>query len=81
MPDLVVEVQSPTDRYCQIVAKATRYLDAGVQQVWIVRPVLRIVEVLTPEEMIILREGDVLMGGTVLAGFQMAVATLFAGME
>jgi Uma2 family endonuclease len=75
VPDLVVEVQSPTDRYRPPVGKATRYLEAGVAQVWIVRPAQRAVEVLTHDDTVILREGDM------LAGFQLAVSALFAGMD
>ncbi len=37
-PDLAVEVISPNDVYAKVLQKVDDYLDAGVQQVWLVLP-------------------------------------------
>lgn len=38
IPDLVVEVTSPNDLYCDVEVKIQEYLDAGVPLVWVVNP-------------------------------------------
>jgi len=35
-PDLIVEVLSPSDRWNEVLAKVSEYLDAGVTEVWVV---------------------------------------------
>ncbi|HEU0115587.1 MAG TPA: Uma2 family endonuclease, partial [Thermomicrobiales bacterium] len=37
-PDLVVEVNSPTDRPADVRAKVERYLEYGVEEIWVVDP-------------------------------------------
>lgn len=38
MPDLCVEVISPSDVYSEVDAKIERYLNDGVRLVWVVNP-------------------------------------------
>ena len=44
-PDLAVEVVSPGDLDGEVETKVARYLDAGTQLVWIVRPKQKRVEI------------------------------------
>ncbi|MDX2161723.1 MAG: Uma2 family endonuclease [bacterium] len=77
MPDLAVEVLSPSDSLRQTREKAAYYLANGTRLVWIVNPAKRIVLVLTPQEDDVLLENETLNGGDVLPGFTVAVRTLF----
>ena len=78
-PDLAVEVISPNDRYTEVEEKVADWLAAGVQLVVLVNPRNRTVTRRTPgESPVILTEGDILEGGDVLPGWQMAVADIFA---
>lgn len=79
MPDLVVEIKSPSDSVRKMREKAAYYLTNGVRLVWLVFPEQRIVEVYTPDgEVEILVEDDLLDGGEVLPGFSFPVAEIFA---
>ncbi|MDX2161724.1 MAG: Uma2 family endonuclease [bacterium] len=77
MPDLAVEVLSPSDSLRQTREKAAYYLANGTRLVWIVNPAKRIVLVLTPQEDDVLLEHETLHGGDVLPGFTVAVQALF----
>lgn len=79
VPNLAVEIISPTNTATDTEEKLQDYFGAGVQLVWVVYPVLRRIyayESLT--QVRILTEKDNLDGGIVLPGFQIAIATLFA---
>jgi Uma2 family endonuclease len=77
-PDLVAEVVSPNDRMSDVQDKMTDYLNAGVRLVWLVDPKTRTVTAYQSfKDVQILIEGDVLEGGDVLPGFQLALADLF----
>lgn len=79
MPDLAVEIKSPSDTVRKMREKAAYYLENGVRLVWLVFPEQRIVEVYTPDgEVEILVEGDLLDGGDVLPGFSFPVTEIFA---
>lgn len=58
VPDLAVEVMSPTDRFAALSQKARRYLSDGVQQVWVVDPERRAVFVYVSDSIIPLSEED-----------------------
>jgi Uma2 family endonuclease len=45
VPDLAIEVVSPTDFYEKVHAKAMEYLNAGVKVVWIISPENQIITV------------------------------------
>ena len=80
VPDLVVEVISPTDRDSELETKLLEYQQAGVALVWIIHPISRRIDVYT------LASGlrpapylgdDILSGGEVLAGFTLPVNQIF----
>lgn len=77
-PDLAVEVISPTDRRGNLQHKIAQYLETGVQMVWLVDPKSATVTVYEPGlEPVTLREGAVLDGGDVLAGFACDLRRIF----
>lgn len=77
-PDVVAEVISPSQTLAQLRHKAEIWLAHGVQQVWILVPETRTVEVWREgNPPVILGEDDVLAGEDILSGFTVAVATLF----
>ena len=78
LPDLAVEIVSPSDDYSETFRKCDMWLEAGVQEVWIVDPRRRAVTVLrNPRESITLRAGEALET-SLLPGFQLPVADIFA---
>ena len=77
-PDLAVEVVSPGDTYGEVETKVARYLDAGTQLVWIVRPKQKRVEVHRADgNSELLSLGDTLDGERVVPGFELAIARIF----
>jgi Uma2 family endonuclease len=80
VPDLLVEVKSPTDSHRALIGKAHRYLDAGVTMVWLVLPENRLIEVIMPDEIATLRDSDTLTGGATATGFAAPVSSIFAGL-
>jgi len=79
MPDLAVEIKSPSDSVRKMREKAAYYLENGARLVWLVYPQKRFIEVYSPDaDVEILLEGDTLTGGDVLPGFTLLVAEVFA---
>jgi Uma2 family endonuclease len=82
IPDLVVEVISPSDTYSAMREKVDEWLNAGVSVVWVVDPQRRIVEVYqTGKPLQVLQEGDTLTAEQVLPGFQLPVQDIFAEID
>lgn len=79
IPDLVIEVISPTDKFSNVVKKILRYLKDGVRLGWVIDPQERIVMIYTPgsNQHTTLQASDTLTGGDVLPGFEIPVAKLF----
>jgi Uma2 family endonuclease len=78
MPDLAVEVKSPSNTYLQLREKAIYYLKNGARLVWLVFPERQQIEIHTHDAPITtLGIGDTLDGGEVLPGFAMSVADVF----
>lgn len=80
VPDLVVEVVSPSDRRSAVRDKARMWLSFGVQLVWVVFPASRTVEVHRADADAVetLTEVDSLDGTSVLPGFAYPLERLFA---
>jgi Uma2 family endonuclease len=78
VPNLCVEVVSPSDRAGEVMEKVREYLEAGVRLVWVVYPQQAWVHVFEqpagPAR--ILTRADTLDGGTVLPGFAVPLADL-----
>lgn len=79
VPDLVVEVVSPSDRATAVQEKVEEWLRAGARLVWTLYPETRTIGVAeTPGLVRFLHEGETLTGEPVLPGFVVPVATLFS---
>ena len=78
VPDLAVEVISPSDSYTEVAEKVTQLLEAGTQLVVLIDPRTRTIALHDPSgEISRLNEADTLTFGDVLPGFECAVAELF----
>ena len=82
IPDLAVEVLSPSNTPAEMKRKREEYLRNGVRLVWIVDPKTRTVAVYAPRRKpVVLTESDTLDGGKVLPGFTLSLAELFAELD
>lgn len=77
VPDLIVEVKSPTDTYVGLVSKISLYLLADVRMAWLVLPDKRRIEVFTQDGSQSYGLGEQIAGGDVLPGFVVSVADIF----
>jgi Uma2 family endonuclease len=78
IPDLVIEVISPTDLSKDVLAKVREYFQAGVRLVWVVHPTEQQIYIYeSPTRVRILGPSDELDGGAVVPGFRVPVAALF----
>jgi Uma2 family endonuclease len=78
-PDLAVEVVSPGDSYSEVEEKVFDWLEAGTKMVVVVNPRQRSATVYkSPSDITALTEADVLAGGDVVPGFELAVREIFA---
>jgi Uma2 family endonuclease len=79
VPDLAVEIISPSERRAKGERKIAEYRAAGVPLLLILRPRQRTITVYEPgKPPRILHEGDTLDGGSVLPGFALPVREIFA---
>jgi Uma2 family endonuclease len=79
VPDLAVEVISPSNTYDEIRQKMHEYFRAGVRVVWVVSTVYREIEVFDPAgHYQLLTMDDVLKGDPVLPGFELPLRKLFS---
>ena len=78
-PDLAVEVLSPSERDRVRYDKLVDYFANGSRLVWVINPKQKVVLVYhSPQTYDLLQEGDVISGETVVPGFTLPVAELFA---
>ncbi len=78
-PDLAIEILSPDQAMGRFTDKIHFYLRHGVRLVWVVDPRAETVTVHQPDaDPFTLTTGDTLDGGTILPGFTLAVAAIFA---
>ncbi len=82
VPNLTVEVVSPSDTISDLEEKVRDYFDAGVKLVWVLNPTLRRIYVYDSFTQVrILQENEELNGGEVLPGFRLRVAELFTVLD
>jgi len=82
VPDLAVEVLSPSNTRAEMARKRREYFLAGVRLVWEVDPATRTVAVFdAPEHSTLLDESRNLDGGEVLPGFVLPLVDLFGELD
>lgn len=82
VPDLAVEVISPTNRAPEVLQKIHEYFGAGVRLVWVVYCQPRQVYVYrSPTSIQVLMPEDTLEGDEVIAGFTLLVAKLYEDLD
>ncbi|MDX1990939.1 MAG: Uma2 family endonuclease [bacterium] len=79
VPDFVVEIVSPNDRYSDIDEKVDAYLADGVRLIWVIDPQRRKATIHTPinDQPLHLKGDTLLSGGDVLPGFEIRLSALF----
>ena len=77
MPELVVEVNSPNDIYSEVINKVNEWLNAGVDQVWIIEPKNKTVVIHSTKGSTVLTSAEEMDGGDILPGFKCKVAEIF----
>jgi len=78
VPDLAIEVISPSDMMSAVLRKVHDYFKAGVTRVWVVYPEQAEVYIYsTPQQVQVVGVGQELDGGDLLPGFRLPVAVLF----
>ncbi len=78
VPDLAVEVLSPSNTAIAVNRKIHDYFKAGVARVWVVYPEQAEVYIYsTPQQVQVVGIGQELDGGDLLPGFRLPVAVLF----
>jgi Uma2 family endonuclease len=79
VPDLIVEVVSPSNTGPEIQAKVREWIEAGARLVWVVYPANKTVHVVRSlQDRETLTVDDTLEGGDVIPGFSCPVAEIFA---
>lgn len=79
VPDLVVEVISPNDRWNKVQEKIAEWLRFGVRLIWVVDPESRSISVYGPDQPLqVLTEQDTLGGEEIVPGFSVPVREIFA---
>jgi Uma2 family endonuclease len=78
VPNLAVEIISPTNLAEAIAVKIQEYFKAGVQLVWVINPIPgQVYAYESPTQVRILEKHHELVGDPVLPGFRLSVAALF----
>ena len=78
MPDLAVEVVSPSDTHRNLLKRVLDFLQHGVRMVWVVDPDQRIATVYrSRHDVCILEASEEIDGGDVLPGFTSRVSEFF----
>jgi Uma2 family endonuclease len=81
VPDLAIEVVSPNDRFSIINKKVNRYLDDGVELVWVLDPQEHNVYVHQQGQTQILGKDDTLDGASVLPNLKIVIKDVLLSEE
>jgi Uma2 family endonuclease len=78
VPDLVVEIVSPTNTMNEIMERVEEYFTAGSRRVWVVLPdTMKVYDYSSPNTPHVLAVGGVIEGGELLPGFRLPLVDLF----
>ena len=82
IPDLIVEILSPSNAYYDFTRKKEMYCERGVEEYWIIDPEMETVEIMRKKGDLYQTEkmlkGDAQLESGMFAGFQMKLSELFA---
>ena len=79
VPDLAIEVVSPSNKCGELARKIREYFGFGVRQVWVVEPETReIAAYHTPERIEVFEDGDILDAGEIVPGLRLVITDLFS---
>lgn len=84
VPDLAIEIVSPTNTASDLLVRAREYLQAGTRLVWVVYPLeeeVQVYDAANPSHIRRFLKHEALDGGAVLPGFRLELATLFTDDE
>jgi Uma2 family endonuclease len=82
VPDLAVEIVSPTNTADEVAEKLEEYFRVGVRSVWVVYPrQFRVYAYRSPTQVLVLGLGEELEGGDVLPGFRVPLERIFGQVE
>lgn len=78
VPDLVVEIASPSQYAPELLQRVTAFFQGGVREVWLVRPVSETITIFRPDTVeVVLTLEDTLDGGSVVPGFRLPLRSIF----
>ena len=78
VPDLAVEIVSPSNEAFEVLEKLEEYFACGVRRVWVFYPpFLKVYDYSSSTSVRILTSADHLTGGEVLPGFELPLSELF----
>ena len=78
VPDLAIEVVSPTNSAVDVQTKVQEYFEAGVSGVWVIYPKQKqVFSYASPTQIQVLQLGEELDGGKLFPGFRLALRALF----
>ena len=78
VPDLAIEVVSPTNSAVEVQTKIDEYFEAGVIGVWVIYPKPKKIHIYaSPTQIQVVQVGDELDGGDLLPGFRLPLSALF----
>jgi Uma2 family endonuclease len=81
-PDLAIEVISPNDVYTKVAQKVDDYLEAGVQQVWLVLPEQQSITIYrSPVDVTVFQDEMELVSEDLLPGFRCPLREIFKTKE
>lgn len=77
-PPLLAEIASPSDAAEDLFAKASEYLESGCQEVWLVFPENHRVLIITENQTLAFKSGDIINTQIILLGFSLEINQLFS---
>lgn len=79
LPDLVVEVVSPSDQFVAVNNKVQLYMQDGIPLIWVIEPERRTISIpVNSKQYLVLTDQDTLTGGEVIPGFEIESSKIFA---
>ena len=81
VPEFVIEIKSPTDRYSKLQEKIKEYIENGVELGWLIHPDLSEVKVYAGTEIITHNEIEILRGTGSVKSFRLNLTPIWKGLR